>query len=82
MVKNLPANARDSRDEGSIPGLGRSSGEGNGNPFHYSCLENSMDRVARAGYNSQGQKESDMTEHSIEHNAAALSYSLLYQYSG
>ena len=43
-VKNLPANAGDARDRGSIPGLGRSSGVGNGNPFQYSCLENSMDR--------------------------------------
>ena len=33
-------------DPGSIPGLGRSSGKGNGNPFQYSCLENSMDRGA------------------------------------
>ena len=33
-------------DSGSIPGLGRSAGEGNGNPFQYSCLENSMDRGA------------------------------------
>ena len=43
MVKNLPANAGDA---GSIPGLGRSPGEGNGNPLPYSCLENSMDRGA------------------------------------
>ena len=35
-----------SRDLGSIPGLGRSPGEGNGNPLQYSCLENSMDRGA------------------------------------
>ena len=41
LVKNLPANAG---DMGSIPGLGRSPGEGNGNPLQYSCLENSMDR--------------------------------------
>ena len=41
VVKNPPANAR---DLGSIPGLGRSPGEGNGNPFQYSCLENPMDR--------------------------------------
>ena len=34
-------------DLGSIPGLGRSSGEGNGNPVEYSCLENPMDRGAR-----------------------------------
>ena len=38
MVKNLPA------ELGSIPGLGRSPGGGNGNPLQYSCLEKSMDR--------------------------------------
>ena len=46
MVKNLPANAGDIRDEGSIPGLGRSPGGGNGNSLQYSCLENPMDRGA------------------------------------
>ena len=46
MVKNLPANARDSRDVGSIPGLGRSPGGGNGNPLQYSCQENPVDRGA------------------------------------
>ena len=46
MVKNLPADAGDVRDLGLIPGLGRSPGEGNGNPFQYSCLENFMDRGA------------------------------------
>ena len=39
VVKNPPANARDIRDAGSIPGSGRSPGEGNGNPLQYSCLE-------------------------------------------
>ena len=43
MVKNLPAKAG---DMGSIPGLGRSPGVGNGNPVQYSCLENSMSRGA------------------------------------
>ena len=43
MVKNPPAGARDA---GSIPGLGRSSGEGNANPLQYSCLEKPMDRGA------------------------------------
>ena len=38
--------AHSAGDPGSIPGLGRSSGEGNGNPVQYSCLENSMDREA------------------------------------
>ena len=46
MVKNPPANAGDARDEGSIPGSGRSPGGGNGNPLQYSCLENPMDRGA------------------------------------
>ena len=46
VVKNPPASARDVRDMGSIPGLGRSHGEGNGNPLQYSCQENSMDRGA------------------------------------
>ena len=44
MVKNLPANAEDVRDAGSIPGSGRSPGGGHGNPLQYSCLENPMDR--------------------------------------
>ena len=44
MVKNLPASAGDIRDMGSIPGLGRSPGEGNGKPLQYPCLENFMDR--------------------------------------
>ena len=46
VVENRPANAGDIRDVGSIPGLGRSPKEGNGNPLQYSCLENSMDRGA------------------------------------
>ena len=43
VVKNLPAN---SRDLGSIPGLGRSPRQWNGKPLQYPCLENSMDRGA------------------------------------
>ena len=43
VVKNLPANAGDIRDAGSIPGSGRSPEGGHGNPLWYSCLENSMD---------------------------------------
>ena len=46
MVKNLPANAGDTRDVGSTPGMGRSPGEGDGNSLHYSCLENPIDRGA------------------------------------
>ena len=46
MVKKLPAKAGDIRDAGSIPGSGRSSGGGHGNPLQYSCLENPMNRQA------------------------------------
>ena len=46
MVKNPLANARDTRDVGSIPGLGRFPSEGNRNPFQYFCLGNPMDREA------------------------------------
>ena len=46
VIKNLPTNAGNIRDPGSIPGSGRSPGGGHGNPFEYSCLENPMDRGA------------------------------------
>ena len=46
VLKNLPASAEDPGDLGSIPGSGRSPGEGNDNPCQYSCLGNPMDRGA------------------------------------
>ena len=46
VVKNLPADAGDVKDTGSILGSGRSPGGGSGNPLQYSCLENPMDREA------------------------------------
>ena len=49
-------------DLGLIPGLGRSSGEGNGNPLQYLCLENSQGERSLAGYSRWGHKESDTTE--------------------
>ena len=55
------ASARNEGDLGSIPGLGRSPGEGNGNPFQYSCLENSMDGGAW-WTTVHGVSESDTTE--------------------
>ena len=47
VVQNLPASAEDARELGSISGLGRPPGEGNGNPLQYSCLGNPMERGAR-----------------------------------
>jgi len=46
VVKNLPASAGDVRDKDSIPGLGRSPGEGHGNPLQYSCLDNLTNKAA------------------------------------
>ena len=46
VIKNQPDNAGDAIDTSSIPGSGRLLGGGNGNPFQYSCLENSIDRGA------------------------------------
>ena len=47
VVKNPPASEGDAREYGPIPGSGRSSGGGNGNPIQHSCLESPMDRGAR-----------------------------------
>ena len=63
MVKNLPANAGDARDTGSIPGSGKSHGVGNGNPIQYSGLESSRE-VWWATVHSIA--ESD-TEHTLGH---------------
>ena len=64
VVKNPPTNAGDTRDVGSIPESGRSLGVGNGDPFQYSCLENSRDRGAwSVGYSPWGHKGSDTTDH-------------------
>ena len=76
MVKNPPANAG---DMGSIPGSGRSPGEGNGNPLQYSCLENPMDRKA-CGLQSMGSqrvRQDWVTEHSHIQEADYLFYSSL-----
>ena len=54
--------ACNSGDLGSIPGLGRSLGEGNGNPLQYSCLENPHGQRRLAGYSPWGCKELDTTE--------------------
>ena len=72
MLKNLPANARDERDVGSIPASGRSSGEGNGNPLQHSYLENPQ--TEEPGRCSPwGCKESA----TIEHTSNTQNYELL-----
>ena len=48
------SSARNMGDPGSIPGSGRSPGEGNGNPLQYSCLENLMDGRSLVGYSPWG----------------------------
>ena len=59
QTKNNPsANAG---DRGSTPGSGKSLGGGHGNPFQFSCLENTVGR-SLVGYGPQGHKESDTTE--------------------
>ena len=58
VVKNPPANVG---DIGSVPGLGRFPGEGNGNPLQYSCLGNPMDRGTWWATAHGGLKESDLT---------------------
>ena len=62
MVKNLPADAGDAGNMGSVPQSGRSPGVGNGNSFQYSCLENSIDRGAWQA-TVHGLVESDTIEH-------------------
>ena len=57
VMRNLPANAGDIRDVGSIPGLGRSPGGGYATPLQYSCLENPHGQRSLAGYSQWGHKE-------------------------
>ena len=71
VVKHLPANV-----EGMdlIPGSGKSPGEGNGNPLHYSCLGNPMNRRSLGGYSPWSHKR-------VEDNLASKQqYSIVYMY--
>ena len=77
MVKNPPANARDISDVGSIPGSGRSPGEGNGNPLHYSCLENSMARGACQASIVHGIAKSQTRLKQLSTHHARSNYSLI-----
>ena len=66
-------------DLGSIPGLGRSPEEGNGNPFQYSCLEKSHRRRSLVGYNPWGRKELDTTEQLHFHVTILQIYLHMYE---
>ena len=73
VVKNPPADAGDTRDLGSIPGLRRSPGEGRGNPLQYSCLGNPMDRGAWwAIVHTIAKSQTRLSEHTHEHNGNKL----------
>ena len=68
MVKNLPANARDTRGVGLIPESGRFHGGGQGNPLQYSCLGNPMDRgVLRAAVHGVARSQIRLSAHTQTH---------------
>ena len=76
VVKNPPANAGDIRDVGSIPGSGRSPGEGNGN--HSSILAwKSHGQRSLAGYSPKGHKESDTTQQLNNYHSPPYSLQLV-----
>ena len=80
VVKNPPANARDTRDSGSISGSGRSSWVGNSNSLQYFCLENSMDRGAWQAIVHGVTKDLDTTERlSDESNSSIQTSAVLSQ---
>ena len=62
VLKNPPATAGDTRDAGSVSGLGRSPGVGNGNPLQYPCLENPHGQRSLVGDRPWSHKESDTSE--------------------
>ena len=83
VVKNLPANAGDTRDTGLIPESGRSPGEGNSNSLWYSCLENSMDRWAwRATVHGVMKSRTRLSAHTHTHiYIHTYTYTCMYTYT-
>ena len=79
MVKNLPGNAGNVRDAGSIPGSRRCPREGHGNPLKYSCLENPMDRGAWwATVHSVTQSQTRLNRLSTHARVKDVAYNLKY----
>jgi len=84
VVKNLSANEGDVKEAGSIPELGRSPGEGNGNPLQHSCLENPMDRGTwRAALHGISQSQTRLKQLSMHSYIYIFSqiYVFIYIYS-
>ena len=82
VVRNPPANAGDTRNTGSIPGLGRASGEGNGNPLQSSCLENPHGQRNLVGCSPWGHrvrhdKAGIVTHHPMPWTSSSLNQGLL-----
>ena len=81
MVKNPLANAGNVRGVGSIPGLGRSPGERNGNPLQYSCVDNPMDGGAwwatAHGVAKSRTRLGDFTSHYVKVEGRALGHTKL-----
>ena len=77
MVKNLPANGGEAGDAGSVPGLGRSPGEGYGHPLQYSCLGNPMDGGAWPATVHEV-AESDTTEQAHVHELPGRFFSKFF----
>ena len=72
------ASAYNAGDVGSIPGLGRSSGEGNGNPLQYSCLENTMDRgLPQAVVHGVAKSQTQLSDFTSLHFSSLLLHSSL-----
>ena len=80
MAQTVKESACNSGDLGLIPGPGRPPGGGNGNPFHYSCLENPHEQRSLKGYSPWGHKELDTTEGlSTQHTHVDLDMVALWQ---
>ena len=74
VIKNLPANAGDVRNAGSVPRLGRSPGGGHGDLLQYSCLENPMDRGAWwASVHGVTNRQTEATRYYYHHHSSMIS---------
>ena len=87
MTKNLPAKAGDAGDVGSIPGFGRSPGEGDCNPLWYSCLKNPIQRwvtvhLTEVGYSGVPKSQTWLSTHAYMHSDKSREAPPYYKYAG